>query len=182
MTAPRDPHDLVFDATCLNHFARADRLDVLGGLLIGRLCCTTAVVREELRLGATRYPQLAQALDQEWLSFVPLDSPEELTCFVAWVERIGSATRDRGEASVFAVAELRGAIAITDDRDAVQVARAHGLKAHGTLWLLCDAIRAGKLTEFAAATLIDALVSTEMRLPCIGSNFGNWARDKRLLT
>jgi predicted nucleic acid-binding protein len=175
------PRDLVFDATCLSHFARADRLDVLRDLLLGCFCCTTVVVREELRAGIGQCPQLAQAVNQEWLSFLPLDGPEELTCFVRWVSRIGAATRDRGEASVFAVAELRGAVAITDDRDAVRVARAHGLKAHGTLWLLCNAIRGDKLTEFAAGTIIDALSGTGMRLPCSGSNFSIWARDNHLL-
>lgn len=181
MISTEDPSKLVFDATCLNHFARADRLDVLRDLLLGAFCCTTAVVREELRAGINQCPELAQALNQEWLNFLSLDSPEELTSFVKWVSRIGSAARDRGEASVFAVAELRGAIAITDDRDALRVARAHGLKAHGTLWLLCTAIRSDKLTEFAAGTIIDALRETEMRLPCSGSTFSTWARDNNLL-
>jgi hypothetical protein len=33
ITAP-----LVLDTTCLNHFARADRLDVLRDLLVGKQC------------------------------------------------------------------------------------------------------------------------------------------------
>lgn len=33
MTDSTDPGRLVFDTTCLSHFARADRLDVLGDLL-----------------------------------------------------------------------------------------------------------------------------------------------------
>ncbi len=98
---------LVFDAMLLNHFTRADRLDVLSDLLLDCDCLTTEVVREELREGTTVHPELAGALDLEWLEVVPLDSIEALTTFAAWVERIGSGTRDRGEASVFAAAEPR---------------------------------------------------------------------------
>lgn len=171
---------LVFDAMMLNHFARAERLDVLADLLLDHDCLTTEVVREELRQGATVHPSIAGALDLEWLGVVPLDSIEALTTFAAWVDRIGSGTRDRGEASVFAAAELSRAVAISDDQEAVRVARHHGLEVHGTLWLLARACRDGKLTEIAVGNLIDLLAHHGMRLPCTGAGFGNWARQRGL--
>jgi hypothetical protein len=42
---------LVLDATCLSHFVRADRLDVLRDLLVGRRCWTTETVLAELNGG-----------------------------------------------------------------------------------------------------------------------------------
>ncbi|MGW4423421.1 hypothetical protein [Streptosporangium sp. NPDC004631] len=134
---------LVFDAMCLSHFARAERLDVLRDLLVGVACLTTHVVREEMRAGVHAYPLLQAVLDADWLGLARLDSLEEIKCFATWVQRIGSSERDLGEASVFSAAELSGGIAITDDRDAVAVGRVHGLEVHGTLWLLACATQGG---------------------------------------
>jgi hypothetical protein len=43
----------VFDAMCLSHFARTERLNGLRGLLVDKECWTTRVVLEEVRRGAT---------------------------------------------------------------------------------------------------------------------------------
>lgn len=167
---------LVFDAMCLNHFSRAERLDVLRDLLLGVTCLTTHVVREEIRAGVQRHPALQAVLDTEWLGIARLDSLDEIRCFAKWVQRIGSSERNLGEASVFSAAELSDGIAITDDREAVSVGRAHGLEVHGTLWLLALACRDGKLNEVGAGNIVDALSATGMRLPCSGSAFGAYVR------
>lgn len=57
---------LVLDATCLSHFARADRLDVLRDLLVGRRCWTTEIVLAELNRGVADYPLLGHVSVQEW--------------------------------------------------------------------------------------------------------------------
>ncbi|MFI9453843.1 hypothetical protein [Amycolatopsis sp. NPDC052450] len=172
---------LVLDAMCLNHFARADRLDVLRDLLISDECRTTYVVIEELRLGSATHPALRDALALEWIKVHRLDTIRELECFVKWAERIGAGERDRGEASVFAIAESADCTAITDDQAAIRVARRYGLEVHGTIWLLARACRDGKLTEVAAGNLIDSVRDTGMRLPCTGAEFGEWARVQGLL-
>jgi predicted nucleic acid-binding protein len=172
---------LVFDTMVLNHFAIADRLDVLADLVAGRPCATTTVVWEELRVGAASRPELAAVSQLEWLQLVPLDRLEEVMRFAAWVRRLGTGGRDMGEASVFAVAEMYGDIALTDDRDATRVGRRYGLEVHGTIWLLAGACRAGKLTEANASTLIDMLRQTGHRLPCTGSEFPSFARRFNLL-
>ena len=104
---------LVLDAMHLSHFGRADRLDVLRALLVDKDCWTTRVVLEELHRGADTYPGLSGVDDWDWLSVAQLDTFEELRTFVTWAKRIGSGERDQGEASVFAVAELRSGTAIT---------------------------------------------------------------------
>jgi predicted nucleic acid-binding protein len=176
VTAP-----LVLDATCLSHFARADRLDVLRDLLVSRQCLTTETVLAELNEGIADYPLLSNVSAQEWLLVAGLDSVAEIRLFDTWLKRVGSAGRDQGEASVFATAEFRGATAITDDRRAAEVARFYGLDVHGTIWLLAAACQEGKLTPAGAGSLIDALRATGHRLPCTGAGFPGYARQHGLL-
>ncbi|MGN9785102.1 hypothetical protein ACTMTF_26975 [Nonomuraea sp. ZG12] len=176
MTSAGQAPVLVFDAMCLNHFARAERLDVLRDLLAGDTCLTTHVVREEIREGVRAYPILQAVLDTDWLQLARLDTLEEIRCFTKWVRRIGSSERNLGEASVFSAAELSRGIAITDDREAVEVGRANGLEVHGTLWILARACEDGKLNEVAAGNIVDSLRATGMRLPCSGSTFGLYVR------
>jgi predicted nucleic acid-binding protein len=171
----------VLDAMCLIHFGRAERLDVLRDLLVGKECWTTQVVLAELKQGAADRPALRSAAVGDWVKVAQLDTLEEIRLFALWVGRLGSGERDLGEASVFAAAELRSATAITDDQEAVRVARTYGLDVHGTIWLLADACRDGKLSEPAAGNLIDALRATGLRLPCTGAEFRGYARQHGLL-
>jgi predicted nucleic acid-binding protein len=172
---------LVLDAMGLSHFALAERLDVFRDLLVGKECWTTRVVLEELRRGTTEHPTLDAAVSAEWLSIAELNTLQEISLFAIWVRRIGAGERNLGEASVLAAAQLRKGVAVTDDREAVRVGRAHGAKVHGTVWLLAGACREGKLVEVAAGNLIDALRATGMRLPCTGAEFSHYARRYRLL-
>jgi predicted nucleic acid-binding protein len=142
---------LVLDAMCLSHFARAERLDVLRDLLIDKECWTTRVVLEELETGVADHPALQGVRAGDWLKVAQLNTLDEVQLFATWAGRTGSGQRDLGEASVFAAAELLEATAITDDREAVRVARTYGLDVHGTIWLLAGACRDGKLSEPAAA-------------------------------
>lgn len=172
---------LVFDTTCLSHFARAERLDVLHDLVLDHKCMTTDVVRAELRTGLGNFPELSTALEADWLGVARLDTLEALACFAEWIRRMGASERHHGESSVFAAVQLSGGVAITDDRDAVRVGRANNLRVHGTIWLLARACRAGKLPETGAANLIETLRATGMRLPCTGPEFGRYARQYKLL-
>ena len=99
----------VLDATCLSHFARAERLDVLRDLLVDKECWTTRVVLEELDKGVAEYPALQGVRAGDWLKVAELDTLDEVQLFASWVGRTGSGERDLGEASVFATAELHGA-------------------------------------------------------------------------
>jgi predicted nucleic acid-binding protein len=171
----------VFDAMGLSHFARAERLDVLRGLLVDKESWTTQVVLEEVKKGVASYPALRDVLTADWIKVARLDTIDEIRLFALWARRLGSGERDLGEASVFAAAELRSATAITDDPGPVRVARTHGLDVHGTIWLLAGACRDGKLPEPAAGNLVDALRGTGHRLPCTGAEFPGYARQHGLL-
>ena len=175
-----DAEIIVLDAMQLIHFSLAERLDVFRHLLVEKDCWTTRVVLEEVRRGTSSEPPLSGD-DIDWLSIAELDTLPEISCFATWVRRVGAGERNLGEASVFAAAQLRGGIAITDDREAVKVGRAYGADVHGTIWLLAAACRTGKLAEVAAGNLIDALRSTGLRLPCTGAEFPGYARRTGLL-
>jgi predicted nucleic acid-binding protein len=171
----------VFDTMVLSAFAEADRLDVLGSLLAGDTCYATDIVRDEIRRGLTERPLLSAVETAEWIESGHLATDAELIAFLRWTDRIGSGERDQGEASVFAFAEVHAAIAVSDDRSAPRVARAHGLDVHGSLWLIAGFCASGKLTEHAASGLVDTLRAVGLRLPCTGSQFSAWARVNGLL-
>jgi hypothetical protein len=141
----------------------------------------TDIVRDEIRRGRATRSQLAAVESAEWLGNGNLATDAELIAFLGWTERIGSTERDRGEASVFAFAEVHGATAITDDRQATTVARIRGLEVHGSLWLIASFCAAGKLTAHAASGLIETLRAVGLRLPCTGGRFPAWARANGLL-
>lgn len=80
----------VLDATCLSHFARAERLDVLRDLLVDKECWTTRVVLEELDKGVAEYPALQGVRAGDWLKVAELDTLDEVQLFASWVGRTGS--------------------------------------------------------------------------------------------
>lgn len=65
----------VLDATCLSHFARAERLDVLRDLLVDKECWTTRVVLEELDKGVAEYPALQGVRAGDWLKVAENSTP-----------------------------------------------------------------------------------------------------------
>lgn len=190
MALSLDINGLVFDTTCLSHFAIADRIDVLGHYVSGVPCYSTTVVLDEIRRGAVKYPQLEAVAAQEWISFQRMDSSvERLTSFVRWTTMFGSQNdRDLGEASVMAVAAELNVTALVDDQAAKRVALQHHGEVHGTLWLLAEVWRVGGATEVQLCNLVNALADSGMRLPCNGTEFpdfvkenklGRWAKPKR---
>ncbi|MDA1361505.1 hypothetical protein O1R50_17895 [Glycomyces luteolus] len=168
---------LVFDTTCLSHFAKADRLDVLSDLMLGRTCFTTSVVMDEIRRGVGTHPELEQILTLAWMQVVEVGETEaRLLAFVEWSERVRAGDRNLGEASVLAVAHEFDATAVIDDRAAVHGASRYPVVVHGTLWLLAEIWREGKLTEAGASAIVDLLHRSGMRLPCDGRLFPAFAR------
>jgi hypothetical protein len=165
----------------LSAFAEAEKLDMLEFYLSGRRSVATDVVRDELRVGASTRPALQAAADAEWLARGALDTDAELLAFARWAALVGSGRRGLGEASVFAYTEIHDAVSITDDRAAVNVARRHGLDVHGTLWLIAGFCEGGKLTDYAAARLIDSLRGVGARMPCTGDEFPAWAGKQGLV-
>ncbi|MGW5156273.1 hypothetical protein ACWEPN_12415 [Nonomuraea wenchangensis] len=171
---------LVTDTMVLLHFAKADRLDVLGAGVMEM--STTLIVVDELGKYSDECPLLRRLAELEWLQIQPQDSLEELIAFETWSQLLGTSDDyDKGEASIFAAAQVHGLVALTDDRDATKVGRANGLEIHGTIWLLTRLHRLGKMTLAEICSHVDALRASGMRLPCTGPELPGWARDRKLL-
>jgi len=172
------PDQLVFDTSVLSAFAEAQQFDLLGHYLAGRECFVTDVVRAEILVGAETHAGLDSIDRAEWLKRGEQRTDADLLALARWSTLIGSGTRNQGEASMFAFAEIHGAVSIIDDREATMVGRGESLEVHGSLWLIGDFYSAGKLTEYAATRLVDDLRAVGARLPCTGNEFLAWARAK----
>lgn len=116
-----------------------------------------------------------------WLETVHVDGLDELAALVDWMGRVSGQKSNQGEATVLAWAEVHDAVAVIDDRDAVRVGRAGGLEIWGSLRVIADSVRDGRITPYVATTFVDALISTGMRYPCPTGGFVDWAKKNSLM-
>jgi predicted nucleic acid-binding protein len=173
---------LAFDASPLNHFARAEELDTLRKVVEPFDCVTTKAVRAELRRGVAEHPDLQAALDLPWMRVVSCDDLDELYVFGQYMNRLGNLERNAGEASVLAWSEVHGAAAYVDDQVACNIGRARGVTVRRTLQLVVTAYRADVLPEAGAQRLIESLADTDARFPAEARrDLLAWARGKGLL-
>jgi predicted nucleic acid-binding protein len=170
---------LVFDASPLNHFARAGELDTLRLLVADFNCVTTRAVHGELTLGVERFPEIRGALEANWIEVVRCDELVELVLFAKYIDRLGNIWRNTGEATVLAWAEAHGGIAYVDDRAACKAGRSSGVTVHRTLQLIVAGHSAKRLTEYEAQRLVRSLADNDARFPRAAKEdlFG-WARAR----
>lgn len=167
---------LVFDNTPLSHFARAGRLAELEVLVAGYRCVTPEEVSKELIAGVPHHPALARAISTSWLEIVELTETTEIAAFARYKQEFGGRmTRNNGEAAVLAWTSANGGIAVIDERAATRAAQRDGLDCHGTLWLVANGVRDGKLERGDAERIVDELALTDMALPVDGEGFMAWA-------
>ncbi len=173
---------LVFDNSVLSHFARADAVDELCSLTVQYECVTLDEVVKELVRGVDRHPALAATLGLRWLTIKELATVEEIVAFARYKNELGGGLdRNMGEAAVLAWAVVHNSIAIIDERAATRIARRDGIAVHGSLWLVANGVRTGKLERAAAEQIVDALYASEMKLPVDGAGFFAWAYNEGLL-
>lgn len=173
---------LVFDASPLNHFARAGELEALAKVVERFECVTTKAVREELIRGVDDFPALRDALGLDWIRTVSCDELDELYAFGQYMNRVGSFERNAGECSVLAWAEVHGAAAYVDDQVACNVGRARGVEVHRTLRLIIAAYRNGIFSGARVQSLVDGLADTDARFPSDArDDLLGWARARGLL-
>ncbi|WP_433263496.1 hypothetical protein ACQPZF_32365 [Actinosynnema sp. CS-041913] len=138
---------------------------------------TTATVISELERNDVLLPL-------DWIEVVHVDELDELLATVRWSEAMGvdpARGANLGEATVCAWAEVHGAMAIIDDQDAREVAARAGLPVHGSLWVITEAVRAGRISPASASSFVDILIKTGARYPCGLGGFVPWARGKGLV-
>jgi predicted nucleic acid-binding protein len=172
---------LVFDTSCISHFARAGRLDVLERIADGRECVIPNEVATEIESGVDKFPALRSVASQLWLRIVELDFPETISA-VEYKHQLGGGPRQHlGESAVLAYVKQFGGTAIIDDSAAVEIARLEGIPVRQTLGLVIHAYRSSILDRPTAETVVDQLVATEMRLPVDGRGLFAWAYENELL-
>ena len=172
---------LVFDTSCITHFARASRLDTLEEIVAGRNCVVPNEVAVEIERGIERYPTLRSIATRSWLRIVELDFPETISAVGYKQQRGGGPLQHLGEAAVLAYVKHFGGTAIIDDSAAVEIARLEGIPVRQTLALVIHAYKARVLDRQAAEVLVDELASTEMRLPVDGRGLFAWGYEQGLL-
>jgi predicted nucleic acid-binding protein len=173
---------LGFDSSVLSAFARAKRLDVLEHLTSGHRRVVTRAVLGELDRGRTVYPALTDVESRPWLELTSVDSLEELIAFNQYVRVLGESSRNIGEASILAWAEITSNTAVIDDNDAVSAARARHVSVRRSLGLMADGLHRRILTSEQARSVIDDLILIGgARFPCDGAGFEAWAERNGLL-
>lgn len=173
---------LVFDNTPLSHFARAGALPVLESITAGYRCIAPAEVIQEIIAGISQHPALAGAVSLPWIEVAELSEIDEIVAFARYKGELGGGVaRNNGEAAVLAWASVHGGTAIIDERAGTRAAHRDHIAVHGTLWLITNAIRDGKLSEPAAAAMVDQLAATDMALPTGGADLLRWAYEEGLL-
>ncbi|PSL04748.1 putative nucleic acid-binding protein [Haloactinopolyspora alba] len=172
----------VLDTGPLSHFARSQWLGVLKAILGDVQVLVPDVVAAELTNGCTQHVHLKAVIEAEWIDVVALDSPEQLAAFAYYEQRlVGPGRRNIGECGVLALAEtMADAVAVVDDRVAVQVATKRGVTIRRTLGLLCEAIRKDLLTVPLVSAIADDLMKDKYRLPFGPGGFARWAEEQGL--
>lgn len=78
-------------------------------------------------------------------------------------------------------AELNHATVVIDDGDARKTAAQHGLSVHGSLWVVAQAVRCGRIRLAAANGLVNELIASGARYPCPANGFETWAKRTGLV-
>lgn len=169
---------LVFDTGPLSHFAEAGWLKILQALAGDRKVLIPELVRDEVAQATHAHPFLVQVLDAEWIEVDRSDDTHLLVVQARYTARLASGRKNQGECGVLALAEVRGQVAVIDDRVARKVGEEYGVQIKGTLALLCEGIQQELLTVPLVSRIADDLLATEYRLPVRRGQFESWARQQ----
>jgi predicted nucleic acid-binding protein len=145
----------VIDNTLLSNFAHVQQPRLLAAAFHQPM--TVRPVMDELQVGVQigRIP----AVDWTWLEIVELDDQERMVAYVL------TQTLGQGEAACIALAQVRGCIVLTDDRDARRVAQQAGLRVSGTLGALMNLVRSSVLSLTEGDELLQVMKRNGYRCP-----------------
>lgn len=151
MTGP-----VVLDNTVLSNFALVDAVELVKRLWEGVAGLTPAVLAE-YKAGASHGTSPAGA----WADLPVLTLTENEAAFVATLStRLGA-----GERASLAVAVHRRGLLASDDRDARNAARQHGVPTTGTLGILAACVRLGYLGRNEGNALLAKMIVAGYRSP-----------------
>jgi predicted nucleic acid-binding protein len=148
------------DNTVLTNFALGGQPQLVLRLW-GDAACTTSVVLNEYQAGVG-----AGLVPAAWHELPIVTLTESETSFAAELPpRLGA-----GERSCLAVAKYREGLLATDDRDARQTARQHGISVTGTIGILVLAVHQSHLSQDEANELLKDMIDAGYRSPVTDLN------------
>ncbi len=94
---------------------------------------------------------IEEAIRSGWILVVEVKMSDE------FLELCRQAGVDKGEAEVLRYAQQRGGLALLDDESPRDLARALGIPVRGTLGVLVESVRKGRMAKTAALKKLDEL-------------------------
>jgi predicted nucleic acid-binding protein len=155
----------VFDTGPLRHFAMNGWLGVLRFLAGERPLYIPDSVERELDDAAERVSAARMIMDVGWISVHRSTSHDFIEAFAYYADRLVVERRNLGECGVLAMGQIYKCEVVIDDATARVIAEEKGIQVTATVPLLCDAIRAKKLTTVMVEALADDLLGSEYYLP-----------------
>jgi predicted nucleic acid-binding protein len=146
----------VLNCTVLSNFALVRQLHLLRIAGEGKAATTEEVAKEFQSAIEMGY---FAPITIEWLTVLPL-SEAELFTFEVIHRRLGA-----GEASCLAIAQHRGMMVWTDDRDARRYARQSGIAVTGTLGILVRLVQTNVISQAEANAMLALMVQHGYRSP-----------------
>lgn len=138
-------------------------------------------VERELNDAFNLVPAVRQALEAEWISVYRSTSFEYAEAFSQYRDRLVVDGKNIGECGVLAMGKIYGCELVLDDATPRQIAEEEGLKVTATVPMLCEAIRAQKLTTVMVEQLADNLLEGDYYLPFGPGGFRRHVLENGLL-
>lgn len=160
------PSALVFDTGPIRHFAEQGWLRVLQVLAGDRRVVIPESVGVEIQNQAQSLPALLQVFEAGWIEVDRSTDLMVAAAFARYERRlVDGGTKNRGECGVLALGEVYGYEVVLDDATARTIAEEKGISVTTTLDLLCQAIRARRLTISLVEKIADDLMVGDYYLP-----------------
>jgi len=169
---------LVFDTGPLSHFAEAGWLKILQAIAGDRAVLIPESVRSEIAQSVHVYPFLDQILQADWIRTDRSNDVQYLVVEARYRKRLAVGNKNIGECGVLALAEIRGHVAVIDDRVAREVGEEYNVQVIGTLALFREGIEQGLLTVPLVSKIADDLLATDYRLPIEPGGFEAFAIEQ----
>jgi predicted nucleic acid-binding protein len=179
VTIPQDA--LVFDTGPLRHFATEGWLGILRFLAGEREIYIPESVERELNGAFDLVPAARQALDADWINVHRSTSLEYAEAFSHYHDRLVANGKNAGECGVLAMGKVYGCELVMDDATPRRIAEEEGIRVTATVPMLCDAIRARKLTTVMVEELADNLLEGSYYLPFGPGGFRQHVLENGLL-
>jgi predicted nucleic acid-binding protein len=156
-------------------------LAVLRFLAEGRPVYIPDSVERELGEAAERFSAVRTVLEADWISVHRSTSPDYGEAFAHYVDRLVVGGKNLGECGVLAMGQMYKCEVVIDDATPRRIAEEKGIQVTATVPLLCEAIRARKLTTVMVEELADNLIEGEYYLPFGPGGFRRHVLENGLL-